>query len=199
MLYFGIISHKCKNNHLHPNNRGDSITAGRLQLRKSENIRVDTGRQIGLIGFVAVCICFELDALTVVCDLECGCSFHIVELGENMFEFSGFSAVNRSTGCNNGSGSAIRCRSAGTYTYADTSHRCSHISSKIGKRKSSGCIVWRSKCESDRMIGISSLCTAFNIIENNLRAVIESKSIIFPVLYELGVFGVIVLAAVTAG
>ena len=52
------------------------------------------------------------------------------------------------------------------------------------------------------MIGIFSLCilcTAFNIIENNLRAVIESKSIIFPVLYELGVFGVIVLAAVTAG
>lgn len=49
------------------------------------------------------------------------------------------------------------------------------------------------------MIGISSLCTAFNIIENNLRAVIESKSIIFPVLYELGVFGVIVLPAVTAG
>ena len=49
------------------------------------------------------------------------------------------------------------------------------------------------------MIGISSLCTAFNTIENNLRAVIESKSIIFPVLYELGVFGVIVLAAVTAG
>lgn len=49
------------------------------------------------------------------------------------------------------------------------------------------------------MIGRSSLCTAFNIIENNLRAVIESKSIIFPVLYELGVFGVIVLAAVTAG
>lgn len=49
------------------------------------------------------------------------------------------------------------------------------------------------------MIGIFSRCTAFNIIENNLRAVIESKSIIFPVLYELGVFGVIVLAAVTAG
>lgn len=195
MLYFGIISHKCKNNHLHPNNRGDSITAGRLQLRKSENIRVDTGRQIGLIGFVAVCICFELDALTFVCDLECGCSFHIVELGENMF---GFSAVNRSTGCNNGSGSAIRCRSV-TYTYADTSHQCSHISRKIGRRKSSFCRGWRSKCESDCMIGISSLCTAFNIIENNLRAVIESKSIIFPVLYELGVFGVIVLPAVTAG
>lgn len=49
------------------------------------------------------------------------------------------------------------------------------------------------------MIGRISLCTAFNTIENNLRAVIESKNIIFPVLYELGVFGVIVLAAVTAG
>ena len=49
------------------------------------------------------------------------------------------------------------------------------------------------------MIGIISIWTAFNITENNLRAVIESKSIIFPVLYELGVFGVIVLAAVTAG
>lgn len=49
------------------------------------------------------------------------------------------------------------------------------------------------------MIGSFSICTAFNTIENNLRAVIESKSIIFPVLYELGVFGVIVLAAVTAG
>lgn len=51
------------------------------------------------------------------------------------------------------------------------------------------------------MIGsfsLYTLCTAFNIIENNLRAVIESKSIIFPVLYELGVFGVIVLAAVAA-
>lgn len=198
MLYFGIISYKCKNNHLHPNNRGDSITAGRLQLRKSENISVDTGRQIGLIGFVAVCICFELDALTFVCDLECGCSFHIVELGENRFGFSGFSAVNRSTGCNRGSGVGLRCL-GGSYIYADTSHRCSHISSKIGRRKNSACLVWHSKCESDRMIGRSSLCTAFNTIENNLRAVIESKSIIFPVLYELGVFGVIVLAAVTAG
>ena len=49
------------------------------------------------------------------------------------------------------------------------------------------------------MIGISSLCTAFNIIENNLRAVIESKSITFPVFYERGVFGVIVLSVVTAG
>lgn len=49
------------------------------------------------------------------------------------------------------------------------------------------------------MIGIISIWTAFNTTENNLRAVIESKSIIFPVLYELGVFGVIVLAAVTAG
>lgn len=49
------------------------------------------------------------------------------------------------------------------------------------------------------MIGMISLCIAFNTIENNLRAVIESKSIIFPMLYELGVFGVIVLAAVTAG
>ena len=52
------------------------------------------------------------------------------------------------------------------------------------------------------MIGsfsLCTLCTAFNTIENNLRAVIESKSIIFPVLYELGVFGVIVLAAVAAG
>ena len=49
------------------------------------------------------------------------------------------------------------------------------------------------------MIGRIYLCTAFNIIENNLRAVIESKSIIFSVLYKLGVFGVIVLAAVTAG
>lgn len=48
-------------------------------------------------------------------------------------------------------------------------------------------------------LSLYTLCTAFNIIENNLRAVIESKSIIFPVLYELGVFGVIVLAAVTAG
>lgn len=37
------------------------------------------------------------------------------------------------------------------------------------------------------MIGSFSICTAFNTIENNLRAVIESKSIIFPVLYELGV------------
>ena len=172
-----------------------SYTAGRLQLRKSENIRVDTGRQIGLIVFVAVCIFFELDALTVVCDLECGCSFHIVELGENMF---GFSGLNLGTGCTRGSGSAIRWRSV-TSTYADTSHRCSHISRKIERRKSSGCIVWRSKCESDCMIGIISLCTALNTIENNLRAVIESKSIIFPVLYELGVFGVIVLAAVTAG
>lgn len=194
MLYFGIISYKCKNNHLHPNNRGDSITAGRLQLRKSENISVDTGRQIGLIGFVAVCICFELDALTFVCDLECGCSFHIVELGENMF---GFSGLNRSTGCNRGNGVGIRWL-LGRYIYADTSHQCSHISRKIGRRKSSGCIVWRSKCESDCVIGRIYLCTAFNIIENNLRAVIESKSIIFPVLYELGVFGVIVLAAVTA-
>ena len=172
-----------------------SYTAGRLQLRKSENISVDTGRQIGLIGFVAVCIFFELDALTVVCDLECGCSFHIVELGENRF---GFSGLNRSTGCSRGSGIGLRCIS-GSCIYADTSHRCSHISSKIEWRKSSGCLVWRSKCESDCMIGRSSLCTAFNIIENNLRAVIESKSIIFPVLYELGVFGVIVLAAVTAG
>ena len=49
------------------------------------------------------------------------------------------------------------------------------------------------------MIGIISIWTAFNTTENNLRAVIESKSIIFPVLYELGVFGVIVLAAITAG
>lgn len=49
------------------------------------------------------------------------------------------------------------------------------------------------------MIGIISIWTAFNTTENNLRAVIESKSIIFPVLYERGVFGVIVLAAVTAG
>ena len=49
------------------------------------------------------------------------------------------------------------------------------------------------------MIGIISIWTAFNTTENNLRAVIESKSIIFPVLYELGVFGVIVLPAVTAG
>ena len=49
------------------------------------------------------------------------------------------------------------------------------------------------------MIGIFSPCTVLDLIENNLRAVIESKSIIFPVLYELGVFGVIVLAAVTAG
>ena len=49
------------------------------------------------------------------------------------------------------------------------------------------------------MIGRISLCTVFNTIENDLRAVIESKSIIFPVLYELGVFGVIVLAAVAAG
>ena len=49
------------------------------------------------------------------------------------------------------------------------------------------------------MIGIISIWTAFNTTENNLRAVIESKSIIFSVLYELGVFGVIVLAAVTAG
>lgn len=48
-------------------------------------------------------------------------------------------------------------------------------------------------------LSLYTICTAFNIIENNLRAVIESKSIIFPVLYELGVFGVIVLAAVTAG
>lgn len=195
MLYFGIISYKCKNNHLHPNNRGDSITAGRLQLRKSENISVDASRQIGLIGFVAVCICFELDALTFVCDLECGCSFHIVELGENMFEFSG---LNRSTGCTRGSGGGIRWLSV-TCTYADTSHRCSHISSKIGRRKNSTCIVWRSKGESDCMIGIFSLCTALNTIENNLRAVIESKSIILPVLYERGVFGVIVLSAVTAG
>ena len=171
-----------------------SYTAGRLQLRKSENISVDTGRQIGLIGFVAVCICFELDALTVVCDLECGCSFHIVELGENM---SGSSGLNRSTGCNRGVGIGLRWL-GGSCIYADTRHRCSHISSKIERRKSSGCIVWRSKCESNRMIGSFSLCTAFNIIENNLRAVIESKSIIFPVLYELGVFGVIVLAVVAA-
>lgn len=190
MLYFGIISYKCKNNHLHPNNRGNSITAGRLQLRKSENSSVDTGRQIRLLSFVAVCICFELDALTFVCDLECGCSFHIVELGENRF---GFSGLNLSTGRNRGIGSD------GSYIYADTSHRCSHISSKIGRRKSSGCLVWRGKFESDRMIGIISIWTAFNTTENNLRAVIESKSIIFPVLYELGVFGVIVLAAVTAG
>ena len=52
------------------------------------------------------------------------------------------------------------------------------------------------------MIGrfsLYTLWTACNTIENNLRAVIESKSIIFPVLYELGVFGVIVLPAVTAG
>ena len=49
------------------------------------------------------------------------------------------------------------------------------------------------------MIGIFSLCIALNTTENNLRAVTESKSIIFPVLYELGVFGVIVLAAVAAG
>lgn len=48
-------------------------------------------------------------------------------------------------------------------------------------------------------LSLCTLCTAFNTIENNLRAVIESKSIIFPVLYERGVFGVIVLAAVTAG
>ena len=48
------------------------------------------------------------------------------------------------------------------------------------------------------MIGRISLCTVFNTIENDLRAIIESKSIIFPVLYELGVFGVIVLAAVAA-
>ena len=174
-----------------------SYTAGRLQLRKSENISVDTDRQIGLIGFVAVCIFFELDALTVVCDLECGCSFHIVKLGENRFGLSGF---NRSTGCNHGVGSGLRWP-GGSCIYADTSHQCSHISSKIERRKSSGRIVWRSKCESDCMIGsfsIYTLCTAFNIIENNLRAVIESKSIIFPVLYELGVFGVIVLAAVAA-
>ena len=167
-----------------------SYTAGRLQLRKSENISVDTGRQIGLIGVVAVCICFELDALTFVCDLECGCSFHIVELGENRF---GFSGLNRSTGCNHGIGFD------GSYIYADTSHRCSHISSKIERRKSSGCLVWRGKFESDRMIGIISIWTAFNTTENNLRAVTESKNIIFPVLYELGVFGVIVLAAVAAG
>lgn len=49
------------------------------------------------------------------------------------------------------------------------------------------------------MIGRICLCTALNTIENNLRAVTESKNILFPVLYELGVFGVIVLAAVTAG
>ena len=113
----------------------------------------------------------------------------------------GGSSVNRSTGCNCGIGIGLRWRS-GSCIYADTSHRCSHISSKIERRKSSGCIVWHSKCESDCMIGrlsLYTLCTAFNIIENNLRAVIESKSIIFPVLYELGVFGVIVLAAVTAG
>lgn len=174
-----------------------SYTAERLQLRKSENISVDTGRQIGLIGFVAVCIFFELDALTVVCDLECGCSFHIVELGENM---SGSSGLNRSTGCNRGVGIGLRWL-GGSCIYADTRHQCSHISSKIERRKSSGRIVWRSKCESDCMIGsfsLCTLCTAFNIIENNLRAVIESKSIIFPVLYELGVFGVIVLAAVAA-
>lgn len=48
-------------------------------------------------------------------------------------------------------------------------------------------------------LSLCTLCTAFNTIENNLRAVIESKNIIFPVLYELGVFGVIVLAAITAG
>ena len=48
-------------------------------------------------------------------------------------------------------------------------------------------------------LSLCTLCTAFNTIENNLRAVIESKSIILPVLYELGVFGVIVFAAVTAG
>lgn len=89
MLYFGIISYKCKNNHLHPNNRGDSITAGRLQLRKSENSSVDTGRQIRLLSFVAVCIFLELDALTVVCDLESGRSFHIVEPGENVLGFIG--------------------------------------------------------------------------------------------------------------
>ena len=49
------------------------------------------------------------------------------------------------------------------------------------------------------MIGRTSICSVLDLIENNLRAVIESKSIIFPVLYELGVFGVIVLPAVTAG
>ena len=49
------------------------------------------------------------------------------------------------------------------------------------------------------MIGRTSICSVLDLIENNLRAVIESKSIILPVLYELGVFGVIVLAAVTAG
>lgn len=49
------------------------------------------------------------------------------------------------------------------------------------------------------MIGRTSICSVLDLIENNLRAVIESKSIIFPVLYELGVFGVIVLTAVTAG
>ncbi len=49
------------------------------------------------------------------------------------------------------------------------------------------------------MIGIFSRCTAFNIIENNLRAVIESKSIIFPVLFGLGVFGGLVLAGGPAG
>ena len=192
-----MLKHDRKNKSAPHKNRGAlrfSYTAGRLQLRKSENIRVDTGRQIGLIGFVAVCIFFELDALTFVCDLECGCSFHIVELGENRF---GFSGLNRSTGCNRGNGVGIRWL-LGRYIYADTSHQCSHISRKIGRRKSSGCIVWRSKCESDCVIGRIYLCTAFNIIENNLRAVIESKSIIFPVLYELGVFGVIVLAAVTA-
>ena len=110
----------------------------------------------------------------------------------------GFSGLNRSTGCSRGSGVAIRWLSV-RYTYADTSHQCSHISRKIGRRKNRVCIVWRSKCESDCVIGRIYLCTAFNIIENNLRAVIESKSIIFPMLYELGVFGVIVLAAVTAG